>query len=206
MVCVIKRRGQKYTTRTIHTNIAWERKIIWFTNSNRSRQFSERRRAHVTFALRFLHRRQCTFALAKAQKIVSRETMRLRSIGDRAWSAQRQAWAWCSATRRLRFDCARTTKGNSAQSKENGEEGRENGEKTKNSGGLFGAQRRERIGNATKHNLSRVKSNDWSVGRFYATHRKTRKRGFSDDQWDCFQRSAHQSRAKRQAARPPRAV
>ena len=122
-VCVIKRRGQKYTTRTIHTNIAWEIKIIWFTNSNRSRQFSERRRALMTFALRFLHRRQCTFALAKAQKIVSRETMRLRGIGDHAWSAQRQTWAWCSATPPLRFDCARTTKRSSAQSKENGGEG-----------------------------------------------------------------------------------
>ena len=98
-------------------------KRIWFTNSNRSRQFSERRRALVTFALRFLHRRQCTFALAKAQKIVSRETMRQRGHGDRAWSAQRQAWAWCSATPRLRFDCARTTKRSSAQSKENGGEG-----------------------------------------------------------------------------------
>ena len=123
VVCVIKRRGQKYTTRTIHTNIAWEIKIIWLTNSNRLRQFSERRRAHVTFALRFLHRRQCTFALAKAQKIVPRETMRLRSIGDRAWSAQSQAWAWCSAIPCLRFDCAQATKGSSAQSKENGEEG-----------------------------------------------------------------------------------
>lgn len=159
-VCVIKGRAQKYTTRTIHTNIAWERKIIWFTNSNRSRQFSERRRAHVTFALRFLHLRQCTFALAKAQKIVSRETMRRWEAFDCTWSAQRQAWAWCSATPRLRFDCARTTKGSSAQSKENGEEGRENGEKMKNSGGLFGAQRREGSENATKHNLSRVKSND----------------------------------------------
>ena len=122
-VCVIKGRAQKYTTRTVHTNIAWERKIIWFTNSNRLRQFSERRRALVTFALRFLHRRQCTFALAKAQKIVSRETMRQRGHGDRAWSAQRQAWPWCSATPRLRFDCARTTKRSSAQSKENGGEG-----------------------------------------------------------------------------------
>ena len=122
-VCVIKGQAQKYTTRTIHTNIAWERKIIWFTNNNRSRQFSERRRALVTFALRFLHRRQCTFALAKAQKIVSRETMRRWEAFDCARSAQRQTWAWCSATPRLQFDCARTTKRSSAQSKENGEEG-----------------------------------------------------------------------------------
>ena len=45
-------------------------------------------------------------------------------------------------------------------SKENGEEGRENGEKIKNNGGLFGTQRGEGSENATKHNLSRVKSND----------------------------------------------
>ena len=122
-VCVIKGRAQKYTTRTIHTNIAWERKIIWFTNSNRSRQFSERRRGLVTCALRYCHRRQCAFVFAEVQEIVSRETMRRWDASDCARGAQRQAWAWCSTTPRLRFDCARTTKGSSTQSKENGEEG-----------------------------------------------------------------------------------
>ena len=98
-------------------------KRIWLTDSNRSRQFSERRRGHVVCALCFLHRRQCAFVFAEVQEIVSRETMRRRDASDCARSAQRQTWAWCSATPRLRFDCARTTKGNSAQSKENGEEG-----------------------------------------------------------------------------------
>ena len=122
-VCVIKGQAQKYTTRTIHTNVAWERKIIWFTNSNRSRQFPERRRGHVPRALRYFHRRQCAFVFAEVQETVSRETMRRRDASDCARGAQRQTWAWCSATPRLRFDYARTTKGSSGQNTENGEEG-----------------------------------------------------------------------------------
>lgn len=111
----------------------------------------------MTFALRYFHRRQCVFVFAEVQEIVSRETMCQWDASDCARGAQRQTWAWCSATPRLRFDCARTTKRSSAQSKENGEEGRESGEKMKNSGGLFGAQRGEETKITTKHNPSRVK-------------------------------------------------